>query len=98
MTLVDLRGFEPLTSSMPWRRAPSYATGPYMLLSSWRGLSGDLHSLYAITGVPASVRQPEVPGQPQGPIHHPTLPSAAPCMVPTTLPKLFHACCSQASS
>lgn len=26
--LVDLRGLEPLTSSMPWRRATNYATGP----------------------------------------------------------------------
>lgn len=26
--LVDLKGFEPLTSSMPWRRAPNCATGP----------------------------------------------------------------------
>ncbi len=30
--MVDLRGFEPLTSSMPWRRAPSYATGPFDLV------------------------------------------------------------------
>src|SRR6266702_129156 len=27
-TLVDLRGLEPLTSSMPWMRSPSCATGP----------------------------------------------------------------------
>jgi hypothetical protein len=26
--LVDLKGFEPLTSSMPWKRAPNCATGP----------------------------------------------------------------------
>jgi hypothetical protein len=26
--LVDLVGFEPTTSSMPWKRAPSCATGP----------------------------------------------------------------------
>ena len=26
--LVDLAGFEPATSSMPWKRAPSCATGP----------------------------------------------------------------------
>ena len=26
--LVDLNGFEPLTSSMPWKRAPNCATGP----------------------------------------------------------------------
>ena len=28
-SLVDLRGFEPLTFSMPLRRAPNCATGPY---------------------------------------------------------------------
>jgi hypothetical protein len=26
--LVDLDGFEPSTSSMPWKRAPNCATGP----------------------------------------------------------------------
>jgi hypothetical protein len=26
--VVDLKGFEPLTSSMPWKRAPNCATGP----------------------------------------------------------------------
>ena len=26
--LVDLAGIEPATSSMPWKRAPSCATGP----------------------------------------------------------------------
>lgn len=26
--LVDLEGFEPSTSSMPWKRAPNCATGP----------------------------------------------------------------------
>ena len=28
MILVDLVGIEPTTSSMPWKRAPSCATGP----------------------------------------------------------------------
>ena len=28
--LVDLIGIEPMTSSMPWKRAPSCATGPQM--------------------------------------------------------------------
>src|ERR1700693_276756 len=28
MVLVDLVGIEPTTSSMPWKRAPSCATGP----------------------------------------------------------------------
>ena len=32
--LVDLVGIEPTTSSMPWKRAPSCATGPHL-----RGLS-----------------------------------------------------------
>ena len=27
--LVDLVGFEPTTSSMPWKRAPNCATGPH---------------------------------------------------------------------
>jgi hypothetical protein len=57
--MVDLRGFEPLTSSMPWRRAPSYATGPFDLVP---GSVIDIHSLYAITGVPASIRHLTVPG------------------------------------
>ena len=28
--LVDLAGIEPATSSMPWKRAPSCATGPLL--------------------------------------------------------------------
>jgi hypothetical protein len=28
--LVDLVGIEPTTSSMPWKRAPSCATGPQL--------------------------------------------------------------------
>jgi hypothetical protein len=28
--LVDLIGIEPMTSSMPWKRAPSCATGPQL--------------------------------------------------------------------
>jgi hypothetical protein len=28
--MVDLVGIEPTTSSMPWKRAPSCATGPLM--------------------------------------------------------------------
>jgi hypothetical protein len=27
--MVDLVGIEPTTSSMPWKRAPSCATGPF---------------------------------------------------------------------
>src|SRR3954454_3844619 len=33
--LVDLNGFEPLTSSMPWKRAPNCATGPLREAISW---------------------------------------------------------------
>jgi hypothetical protein len=35
---VDLIGIEPMTSSMPWKRAPSCATGPQregILLFCW---------------------------------------------------------------
>src|SRR5258707_5801401 len=38
--LVDLKGFEPLTSSMPWKRAPNCATGPFVQV----GLPTDYHS------------------------------------------------------
>ena len=31
VNLVDLVGIEPTTSSMPWKRAPSCATGPLWL-------------------------------------------------------------------
>src|ERR1051325_7761482 len=30
--MVDLVGIEPTTSSMPWKRAPSCATGPHLYL------------------------------------------------------------------
>ncbi len=37
--LVDLIGIEPMTSSMPWKRAPSCATGPLqrkdLVILSW---------------------------------------------------------------
>jgi hypothetical protein len=33
--LVDLKGFEPLTSSMPWKRAPNCATGPQTTESNY---------------------------------------------------------------
>ena len=41
--LVDLIGIEPMTSSMPWKRAPSCATGPLAegcnspIVSAWTG-------------------------------------------------------------
>ena len=41
MTTVELRGFEPLTSSMPLRRAPSCATAPCSL--SALGLDNGRH-------------------------------------------------------
>ena len=31
--MVDLEGFEPSTSSMPWKRAPNCATGPLGIFS-----------------------------------------------------------------
>ena len=38
--MVDLVGIEPTTSSMPWKRAPSCATGPLFLFSlSWAAAS-----------------------------------------------------------
>ena len=40
--LVDLVGIEPTTSSMPWKRAPSCATGP---------LFGDTTVLVRVTSV-----------------------------------------------
>jgi hypothetical protein len=36
--MVDLVGIEPTTSSMPWKRAPSCATGPQScssILADW---------------------------------------------------------------
>jgi hypothetical protein len=52
-SLVDLRGFEPLTSSMPWRRSPSCATGPCE--DPWP-TNESINSFYALTGVPTSAR------------------------------------------
>ena len=56
ITMVDLRGFEPLTSSMPWRRSPSCATGPDVVRNENEN-EFDIHSFYAITGVPKSAKQ-----------------------------------------
>jgi hypothetical protein len=39
--LVDLIGIEPMTSSMPWKRAPSCATGPLRVNSSILSDEGD---------------------------------------------------------
>ncbi len=38
--MVDLVGIEPTTSSMPWKRAPSCATGPRAKRQSGRKLLG----------------------------------------------------------
>ena len=35
--LVDLVGFEPTTSSMPWKRAPNCATGPHCVPKQQKG-------------------------------------------------------------
>ena len=43
--LVDLVGIEPTTSSMPWKRAPSCATGPHF--------SEGTNSLSSLSGVTA---------------------------------------------
>ena len=39
--LVDLEGFEPSTSSMPWKRAPNCATGPRVSFNIARADAGD---------------------------------------------------------
>ena len=41
--MVDLVGIEPTTSSMPWKRAPSCATGPHEK-KRWESCSIDFHS------------------------------------------------------
>jgi hypothetical protein len=41
--LVDLIGIEPMTSSMPWKRAPSCATGPLFRKDSF--YSGGVHAI-----------------------------------------------------
>jgi hypothetical protein len=51
LILVDLVGIEPTTSSMPWKRAPSCATGPHrskdipFLFSPLIGNSSNLNPL-----------------------------------------------------
>src|SRR4029077_15419971 len=47
--LVDLVGFEPTTSSMPWKRAPNCATGP--LGAEKPALEGRMNQTYC----PASI-------------------------------------------
>jgi hypothetical protein len=42
---VDLVGIEPTTSSMPWKRAPSCATGPRKKTAIVRGFEATQFSL-----------------------------------------------------
>jgi hypothetical protein len=49
--LVDLIGIEPMTSSMPWKRAPSCATGP---LDPFSGRGG-FPSMFAGTNTSLTV-------------------------------------------
>jgi hypothetical protein len=51
--LVDLIGIEPMTSSMPWKRAPSCATGPQ---PQW-----DNSPIFAASG--RFVKLPAFPGE-----------------------------------
>jgi hypothetical protein len=46
--LVDLIGIEPMTSSMPWKRAPSCATGP--LLGRTPSILADHRSFVNVPG------------------------------------------------
>ena len=52
--MVDLDGFEPSTSSMPWKRAPNCATGPFLRQTGkpriektrpWRDTPRESHAL-----------------------------------------------------
>src|SRR5258707_7216321 len=55
--MVDLRGLEPLTSSMPWMRSSSCATGPgnlrYALIVRDIGRTGKSYNPY-VTIIPSS--------------------------------------------
>src|SRR5437762_4578736 len=42
--MVDLVGIEPTTSSMPWKRAPSCATGPHHIFSDLNSYLPRAHS------------------------------------------------------
>ena len=81
MTTVELRGFEPLTSSMPLRRAPSCATAPCSL--SALGLDNGRHPAATTTLDMCSQVSPlRLPGEfglgafPSTPYQAPTLYSA----------------------
>ncbi len=62
LILVDPEGFEPSTFSMPLRRAPNCAMGPYLLLSA---LLVDLRGFEPLT---SSVRLRRAPNCATGPI------------------------------
>src|ERR1700722_8019060 len=49
--LVDLIGIEPMTSSMPWKRAPSCATGPQRQQHPlfWRSMPNPSNALHVAT-------------------------------------------------
>src|SRR5579871_1979613 len=49
MSVVDLRGLEPLTFCMPCRRAPSCATGPYELHLSGHPACAEITGLDSVT-------------------------------------------------
>jgi hypothetical protein len=72
---VELRGFEPLTSSMPLRRAPSCATAPRLLsaLTADNGCRPAATSAAIISGSPL-----RLPGE-FGLVARPD----APCRAPT---------------
>ena len=46
LNLVDLVGIEPTTSSMPWKRAPSCATGPRLGKRQF-GIEGSTRIIFA---------------------------------------------------
>ena len=50
--MVDLVGIEPTTSSMPWKRAPSCATGPRLETAREIGIEGSTQFIFAhIAGI-----------------------------------------------
>ena len=58
--LVDLVGFEPTTSSMPWKRAPSCATGP--LAGNLCQFCAEAGSLVKLEASPTGVAMEYGPG------------------------------------
>ena len=65
--MVDLIGIEPMTSSMPWKRAPSCATGPHerdatVLLSPLGRDSSIGRGPFGMHVASSSLRGDEIPG------------------------------------